>query len=152
MDEGELVGLLGRNGMGKTTLVHTIAGFLTPTRGTIRIDGRDVTHRPAERISDEGVTLVPQGHRVFPTLTVGENLTVALRTRGDEPWSIDDLCDRFPVLAQRWEQRAGSLSGGQQQVLAIARALVGNGRPVVMDEPAEGLDPARVEVLAAPGP
>ncbi|MCF2527956.1 ABC transporter ATP-binding protein [Yinghuangia soli] len=143
--EGEVLGILGRNGMGKTTLVHTIAGLLRPRRGTIEFRGRRIGGAPAERIARAGMALVPQGHRIFPSLTVKENLKVAVR-RGTapEPWTIDDVVDRFPVLGERFGLSAGLLSGGQQQMLALGRALVGNGSLVLLDEPTEGLDPQTV--------
>ncbi|WP_327583857.1 ABC transporter ATP-binding protein [Nonomuraea sp. NBC_00507] len=139
--EGEVLGVLGRNGMGKTTLIHTISGLLRPREGEITLGGRSIAGMPAERIARAGLCLVPQGHRVFPSLTVRENLKVAAR-RG--PWTIDDVADRFPVLRERWNLPAGKLSGGQQQMLTMGRALVGNGRLVLMDEPTEGLDPQTV--------
>lgn len=142
--EGEVVGLLGRNGMGKTTLVHTIAGLLRPRAGRIVFDGKRISTLPAERISRLGMTLVPQGHRVFPSLTVRENLRIARRSVGEDGWSIDEVLDRFPALRERWSVTAGKLSGGQQQMLTMGRALVGNGRLVLLDEPTEGLDPQTV--------
>ena len=146
--EGEVVAVLGRNGMGKTTLVHTIAGLLHPRTGSVRFAGRDITGRAPEQIADLGLALVPQGHRVFGSLTVAENLAVARRKpRDGRGWTVDEVCERFPILRQRWGVRAGSLSGGQQQVLTVARALVGNGRMVLMDEPAEGLDPTTVGLV-----
>jgi len=148
--DGEVLGILGRNGMGKTTLVHTITGLLRPRRGVITFGGHDIVGAAPERISRAGVTLVPQGHRVFPSLTAGENLKVAVRRgrgRGKD-WSVDEIVDRFPVLGERWNTMAGLLSGGQQQMLALGRALVGNGRLIVLDEPTEGLDPRTVGLVA----
>lgn len=142
--EGEVVGLLGRNGMGKTTLVHTVAGLLGPRAGEITFLGRRIDGRPAERISRLGMTLVPQGHRIFPSLTVRENLGVATRRAGSRNWTAEEVLQYFPVLGDRLSTRAGLLSGGQQQQLAISRALVGNGRLILMDEPTEGLDPQTV--------
>jgi branched-chain amino acid transport system ATP-binding protein len=143
--EGEVVGLLGRNGMGKTTLVHTIAGLLKPRAGEITFGGRRISALSAERISRLGMTLVPQGHRIFPSLTVRENLRIARRRGGaDGGWSIDEVLDNFPALRERWSVGAGKLSGGQQQMLAMGRALVGNGRLMLLDEPTEGLDPQTV--------
>lgn len=143
--EGEVLGVLGRNGMGKTTLVHTIAGLLRPRRGSVRFGGREIGGSSAERIARAGMALVPQGHRVFPSLTVKENLKVAVRrAAGPDGWTVDDVVDRFPVLGERYGLSAGLLSGGQQQMLALGRALVGNGRLVLLDEPTEGLDPQTV--------
>ncbi len=142
--EGEVVGLLGRNGMGKTTLVHTIAGLLRPRAGRIVFGGKRISTLPAERISRLGMSLVPQGHRVFPSLTVRENLKIAERSVGEGDWTIDEVLDRFPALRERWKVDAGKLSGGQQQMLAMGRALVSNGRLVLLDEPTEGLDPQTV--------
>ncbi|MDI2125952.1 ABC transporter ATP-binding protein [Yinghuangia seranimata] len=145
--EGEVLGVLGRNGMGKTTLVHTVAGLLRPRRGRIRFLGRDITGASAERISRAGMGLVPQGHRVFPSLSVKENLKVAVRrarSGGRARGTVADGVPRFPVLGERWGLPAGVLSGGQQQMLALGRALVGNARLVLLDEPTEGLDPQTV--------
>ena len=148
--EGEVLGILGRNGMGKTTLVHTITGLLRPRRGSITFGGREIAGAPAERIARSGITLVPQGHRVFPSLTVREHLRIAARprARNGRGWTVEEVVQRFPVLRERWNVLAGSLSGGQQQMLALARALVGNGRLIVMDEPTEGLDPRTVAAVA----
>ncbi len=137
---GEQIGILGRNGMGKSTLVHTIMGFLRPRRGEIVFDGHKISGASPESIFARGVTIVPQGRRVFGSLTVGENLQIARRARGSGDWTVDEVCDRLPILRQRWDQPAGLLSGGQQQMLALGRAVVGNGRLVLMDEPSEGLD------------
>ena len=148
--EGEVLGILGRNGMGKTTLVHTLTGLLRPRRGSITFGGREIAGSPAERIARAGMTLVPQGHRVFPSLTVREHLRIASRpARGNgRSWTDDEVVQRFPVLRERWNVLAGLLSGGQQQMLALARALVGNGRLIVMDEPTEGLDPHTVAAVS----
>lgn len=147
VNRGEVLGVLGRNGMGKTTLMHTIVAFLRPARGTILLNGTRISGLPSEKVARAGVALVPQGRRVFRSLTVGEHLEVSYRPAGGDGWTIDDVCDRFPILAQRWHQMAALLSGGQQQMLAIGRALLTNGRIVLMDEPAEGLDPRRVEIV-----
>lgn len=137
---GEQVGILGRNGMGKTTLVHTIMGFLRPKRGEIQFDGRRISGAAPESIARRGISIVPQGRRIFGSLTVGETLQIAYRRRGDHPWTVDDVCGRLPILGERWNQQAGLMSGGQRQMLALGRAIVGNGRLVLMDEPSEGLD------------
>ena len=149
--EGECLAVLGRNGVGKTTLVHSLSGLLPLSSGTVTLDGRDISSLPPEKRLVAGMTLVPQGHRVFRSLTVEENLTVSMRRKGGhEPrWSLDDVYERFPILRDRARQSAGSLSGGQQQMLAVARAMLGNGRIVLMDEPSEGLDPHRVAMIGA---
>ncbi|TFV83101.1 ABC transporter ATP-binding protein [Blastococcus sp. CT_GayMR20] len=137
---GQQVGILGRNGMGKTTLVHTIMGFLRPRQGEILFDGHRISGSAPEKIARRGVTLVPQGRRVFGSLTVGETLQIAYRKRGAQPWTVKEVCERLPILGDRWNQQAGLMSGGQRQMLALGRALVGNGQLVLMDEPSEGLD------------
>lgn len=142
---GECLAVLGRNGMGKTTLVHAITGLHPITSGTVAMNGEDVTPLSAERRNAAGMALVPQGHRIFGSLTVMENLAVA--AQGGR-WSIDDVTTRFPILTERSSQRAGNLSGGQQQILALARAMVSHADVVLMDEPSEGLDPQRVGQVA----
>ena len=143
---GKVLALLGRNGAGKTTCMNAIIGFLPPREGEIRLFGEPIGRLAPEWISRKGVGLVPQGRRVFPTLTVKENLVVAAQNRGGETkaWSIDRVFELFPRLKERWQQHAGSLSGGEQQMLAIARALMGNPRVLLMDEPSEGLAPRLV--------
>jgi branched-chain amino acid transport system ATP-binding protein len=146
---GRLLGLLGRNGAGKTTCMSTIMGFLKPRRGSISLYGEPVASLPPDVIASKGICLVPQGRRMFRTLTVRENLMVAaqrLKTRGDggPGWSIERVFQLFPRLQERHAQVAGSLSGGEQQMLAIGRALMGNPRVLLMDEPSEGLAPQLV--------
>jgi branched-chain amino acid transport system ATP-binding protein len=136
--EGRVLALLGRNGAGKTTCMNTVIGFLPPRKGTVRLFGEPIERLTPEAISRKGVGLVPQGRRVFPTLTVKENLIVSKR---GAPWTLESVFDLFPRLRERSEQHAGSLSGGEQQMLAIARALMGNPRLLLMDEPSEGLAP-----------
>jgi branched-chain amino acid transport system ATP-binding protein len=140
---GRLLGLLGRNGAGKTTCMATIMGFLRPRRGAIDLFGEPVAGLPPETIARKGICLVPQGRRVFRSLTVRENLEVAAQTRADtaKPWSTERVFEVFPRLKERHAQHAGSLSGGEQQMLAIGRALMGNPRVLLMDEPSEGLAP-----------
>ncbi len=148
--EGECVALLGRNGVGKSTLIHTLGGLTQAKEGTVRLDGRDITSWPPEKRLAAGMTLVPQGHRVFRSLTVEENLMVAERKDGtSDAWTRADVLDRFPILGDRASQSAGSLSGGQQQMLAVGRAMLGNGRLMLMDEPSEGLDPQRVALIGS---
>jgi branched-chain amino acid transport system ATP-binding protein len=143
LQAGRVLALLGRNGAGKTTCMNTIIGFLQPRAGTIRLYGEEVARLPTETIAHKGVGLVPQGRRVFPTLSVRENLIVAQRTRAGSarPWTLERVFDVFPRLKERQHQHAGSLSGGEQQMLAIGRALMGNPRVLLMDEPSEGLAP-----------
>ena len=143
LDAGRVLALLGRNGAGKTTCMSTIIGFLPPRNGEIRLFGESITRLQPETISRRGVGFVPQGRRIFPTLTVRENLIVARRSRANalKPWTLDRVCELFPQLKERLGQVAGSLSGGEQQMLAIARALMGNPRLLLMDEPSEGLAP-----------
>jgi branched-chain amino acid transport system ATP-binding protein len=143
LGSGKVLALLGRNGAGKSTCMHTIVGWLAPRRGEIRLFGERIGGSVPETISRKGIGFVPQGRRVFPTLTVRENLTVARRTRSGtpRPWTLDRVCELFPQLQGRLQQSAGSLSGGEQQMLAIGRALMGNPRVLLMDEPSEGLAP-----------
>jgi len=149
---GRLLGLLGRNGAGKTTTMSVTVGLLPPRHGTVTIDGCPVTGSTPETIAAHGVALVPQGRRVFRSLTVRENLAVAGRRPRDgrrAAWTLDTVYGVFPRLRERHRQLAGSLSGGEQQMLAIARALMSNPRVLLMDEPSEGLAPQIVaEVMA----
>ena len=142
---GRLVGLLGRNGAGKTTCMSAIMGFLRPKRGTIALFGEQIGGLAPDTIARKGICLVPQGRRMFRSLTVRENLMVAAqKTRGaggGPSWTIDRVMQLFPRLKERHAQVAGSLSGGEQQMLAIGRALMGNPRVLLMDEPSEGLAP-----------
>jgi branched-chain amino acid transport system ATP-binding protein len=140
---GGVLALLGRNGAGKTTCISTIIGFLQPQQGDVRLFGESITGFSPERISQLGIGLVPQGRRIFPSLTVRENLVVAQqreRTTG-KPWNVDRIFGMFPRLRERHGQFAGTLSGGEQQMLAIGRALMGNPRVLLLDEPSEGLAP-----------
>jgi branched-chain amino acid transport system ATP-binding protein len=142
---GRLLGLLGRNGAGKTTCMSTIMGFMKPRGGSISLFGEQVSGLAPDTIARKGICLVPQGRRMFRSLTVAENLMVAAqRTRssgGGPGWTIDRVMQLFPRLKERHAQVAGSLSGGEQQMLAIGRALMGNPRVLLMDEPSEGLAP-----------
>ena len=138
---GRLLGLLGRNGAGKTTCMSTIMGFLKPRRGSIMLFGEEVAGLAPETIARKGICLVPQGRRMFRSLTVRENLEVARQARENGTWTIERVFTLFPRLNERHAQVAGSLSGGEQQMLAIGRALMGNPRVLLMDEPSEGLAP-----------
>jgi branched-chain amino acid transport system ATP-binding protein len=143
MARGQVVGILGRNGMGKTTLIRSIIGFTPPRRGQIMFKDRDITAWSSNRAVGFGLGLVPQGRRVFPSLSVMENLTVAVK--GDSgPWTVARVLELFPRLRERGAHRAGKLSGGEQQMLAIARALMTNPELLLMDEPTEGLAPLLV--------
>jgi branched-chain amino acid transport system ATP-binding protein len=151
---GTVAALLGRNGMGKTTLIRSIVGFARPRRGRVLFAGRDITRAPSHESARLGIGLVPQGRRIFPSLTVRENLTVAARARrfdgaapGGSSWSIDRVLELFPRLGERGGHRGNMLSGGEQQMLAIGRALMTNPRLLLMDEPSEGLAPLLVRNL-----
>ncbi len=142
--EGELLGLLGRNGAGKTTCMNVTVGLLPAAAGTVEVFGKNVTRFAPEDIACCGVALVPQGRRIFKSLTVRENLAVAARrgtARGGRDWTIDSVFAMFPRLGERRRQMAAHLSGGEQQMLAIGRALMANPRVLLMDEPSEGLAP-----------
>jgi branched-chain amino acid transport system ATP-binding protein len=146
---GEITALLGRNGAGKTTTLRSIMGLTPPRRGVVRFDGRDITGQPPHAVFRLGVGYVPEGRQIFPHLEVGENLRLAERARGSaKSWTIDRIFEYFPVLQQRWRQRGRSLSGGEQQMLAIARALAGNPDLLMLDEPSQGLAPLLVQELA----
>jgi len=144
LGEGRLLGLLGRNGAGKSTCMNVAVGLLPARGGAIEVFGKPVTNASPEAIAGRGVALVPQGRRVFRSLTVRENLAVAAARPaggGGEPWTADRVFAMFPRLGERRQQLAASLSGGEQQMLAIGRALMRNPRVLLMDEPSEGLAP-----------
>lgn len=140
---GGVLALLGRNGAGKTTCISTIIGFLKPRDGEIRLYGEPIGGLNPERISHLGIGLVPQGRRIFPSLTVRENLAVAQQREETtaKPWNVERIYAMFPRLRERHSQFAGTLSGGELQMLAIGRALMGNPRVLLLDEPSEGLAP-----------
>ena len=142
--EGEAVSLIGRNGAGKSTTIAAIAGLLRPRAGTVQVGGVDVTGAPPHRIARAGVALVPQGRRIFGDLTVAENLSVAARPVSGG-WDQSRVLDIFPGLSRRRAVRGDQLSGGEQQMLAIGRALVRNPTVLLLDEPSEGLAPTLVE-------
>jgi branched-chain amino acid transport system ATP-binding protein len=143
LNAGRVLALLGRNGAGKTTCMNAIIGFLPPRTGEVHLFGEPIGRLSPETISRKGVGFVPQGRRIFPTLTVRENLVVARQKRAAlaTPWTLQRVIELFPRLKDRLQQAAGSLSGGEQQMLAIGRALMGNPRVLLMDEPSEGLAP-----------
>lgn len=143
----EPLGMVGRNGMGKSTLTNAIAGFLPARSGSIVFEGRDLVGKKPNAINRAGIAYVPQGRRIFPSLTVHEHLTMVRRARGTR-WDVPRVYDLFPRLAERRKNGGAELSGGEQQMLAIARALLTNPRLIVMDEPSEGLAPAVVDHLA----
>jgi branched-chain amino acid transport system ATP-binding protein len=143
LGEGRLLGLLGRNGAGKSTCMNVTVGLLPPRAGSVEVFGDDVSNLAPERIAARGVALVPQGRRIFKSLTVRENLAVAARKpeAGKAVWTAETVFEMFPRLRERKNQLASLLSGGEQQMLAIGRALMGNPRVLLMDEPSEGLAP-----------
>jgi branched-chain amino acid transport system ATP-binding protein len=145
VEPGEVLAILGRNGMGKTTLIRSIVGFTPPRQGHVRYKDTDITRLPSFRMVELGMALVPQGRRVFPSLSVRENLDVA--RRGTGRWSLEQVFALFPRLRDRAANRANKLSGGEQQMLAIGRALMSNPELLLMDEPTEGLAPLLVREM-----
>ncbi len=147
LQQGQILGLLGRNGVGKSTLVNSIVGFVPPRRGKIVFKGNDITRSSSFETVRGGMGLVPQGRRVFPTLSVEENLLVAERNTNRHSWNLKRVYDLFPRLDERRNQRAKTLSGGEQQMLAIGRGLMTNPDCLIMDEPSEGLAPIIIQGL-----
>ncbi|WP_192913813.1 ABC transporter ATP-binding protein [Roseibium sediminis] len=148
---GEVVTLMGRNGMGKTTTIRSLMGLLRPTAGTVRINGADLTGKPAYTVAQAGLGLVPEGRQIFPTLSVEENLvaTAANRAGGIPRWTLSSVYDFFPRLNERRGNLGNQLSGGEQQMLAIGRALMTNPNLLILDEATEGLAPIiRAEIWA----
>jgi branched-chain amino acid transport system ATP-binding protein len=147
--EGSVVALMGRNGMGKTTTIRSIIGFTPPRRGVVRFKGKDIAKLPSYQIARMGIGLVPQGRQIFPSLSVEENLTVAATTRGKtEAWTLDTVYSRFPMLKERANLSGSRLSGGEQQMLCISRALMTNPDLLLMDEPSEGLAPVIIQEVS----
>ena len=147
LNAGEALGILRRNGMGKTTLVNSIMGFVPPRGGKIIFKDKEITKTSSYEISDIGIGLCPQGRRIFPTLSVRENLIVAEQKKGAARWNTDAIYQLFPRLGERKSQQAGSLSGGEQQMLAVGRALMTNPDCLILDEPSEGLAPLIIQDL-----
>lgn len=147
VEKGRAVALLGRNGMGKTTSIRSIIGFTPPRRGAVRFKEKNVASWSSHRRARMGMALCPQGRRIFPSLTVKENLTIASRSRvrsKDRAWNLDRVYDKYPVLKERAKLKGTSLSGGEQQMLAIGRGLMTNPDLFMLDEPSEGLAPMLV--------
>ena len=147
LEQGQILGLLGRNGVGKSTLVNSIVGFTPPRRGKIVFKGDDITRNSSFETIRKGMGLVPQGRRVFPTLSVEENLLVAERSTERHGWNLARVYNMFPRLRERRDQRAKTLSGGEQQMLAIGRGLMTNPDCLIMDEPSEGLAPIIIQTV-----
>ena len=140
---GQSVGLLGRNGMGKTTLIRTLLGLVRASAGSVQVDGRDMTRAPTERIVRMGIGYVPEGRGIFPNLSVRDNLVMAARAgvRGQRDWTFERVIETFPRLGERLSHGGGQLSGGEQQMLSIGRALMTNPDLIILDEATEGLAP-----------
>jgi branched-chain amino acid transport system ATP-binding protein len=145
--EGETVGILGHNGMGKTTLLKTLVGQLPATQGRVRFDGADISRLPSYRRARAGIGYVPQGRMIFPALSVYENLRMGFVARGDwsEEGTIRDIRARFPRLETLLDRAGGALSGGEQQLLALARTLCGHPKLLLLDEPTEGIQPSIID-------
>ena len=150
VNEGEVIALIGANGAGKTTILHTISGLIAPKKGSITFEGQEITKIPAHKMVENGLAQVPEGRRVFPSLSVLQNLKLGAYTRKDKK-EIDDtlkmIYERFPRLEERKNQPAGTLSGGEQQMLAMGRALMSKPRIILMDEPSMGLSPIFVNEI-----
>jgi branched-chain amino acid transport system ATP-binding protein len=148
VEPGEAVALLGRNGAGKSTTLHSIMGILPSTTGSIRVGDEEVRGRPPHAIAQRGLGFIPETRRIFKDLTVSENLGVGVKSgNGSRRWTIGEVFDLFPSLTELQERKGGSLSGGEQQMLSIARTLLGNPDLLLLDEPTEGLAPRVVELL-----
>ena len=150
VNQGEVIALIGANGAGKTTTLHTLTGLIPAKKGSIVFEGKDITKVPAHKIVEMGIAHVPEGRRVFSQLSVYENLVMGAYTRKDKKEiaeNLENVYKRFPRLKERKNQRAGTLSGGEQQMLAMGRALMSNPKMIVMDEPSMGLSPIFVNEI-----
>jgi branched-chain amino acid transport system ATP-binding protein len=147
VEKGEAVSILGRNGVGKTTTLRSIIGLTPPRSGNIWIEGEEVVGWPPHRISAKGIAYVPSERHIFPGLTVEENLKLAERPIGGRGWSLERVYEYFPILKDRRKQDGSTLSGGEQQMLAIGRGLMGNPRIMLLDEPSQGLSPILVNAV-----
>ncbi len=144
---GEVLGLLGRNGAGKTTALKTIMGLVKATAGSIELDGAELRELPAHQVPKQGLAYVPQGRRLFGEMSVAENLRIGCMVRDTRQDVLDGILELFPILIERMRQRAGNLSGGEQQMLAVARALCLEPKVLLMDEPTEGLMPSMIDTI-----
>ena len=144
---GEILCLLGRNGVGKTTILKTIMGLVRAQKGNIRLEGKDLHLLPAYEVPRRGIGYIPQGRRLFTEMTVAENLQIGLMTRNQGPEVLEEVLDMFPRLRERLDQRAETLSGGEQQMLATARALCLKPKLLLLDEPTEGLQPSMISLI-----
>ena len=144
---GRVAGLLGRNGMGKTTFMHSIIGYTPPRKGHIRLEGKELVGMRPYQIARQGISLVPQGRQIFPSLSVNENLTVGQASGGG--WNLERIYELFPPLKERAKNAGDKLSGGEQQMLAIGRSLMTNPSILLMDEPTEGLSPLFVKIVGS---
>lgn len=148
VEVGEIVGVIGRNGVGKSTLMKCLMGLLPARAGSVTFDGKDVTHETADRRARHGIGYVPQGREIFPHMTVRDNLRMGrLINDAKTPLAFDEVFGHFPFLQERLAQRAGTLSGGQQEMLAIARALIGSPDLILLDEPSDGVQPSIVQEI-----
>lgn len=147
VSRGSIVAIVGPNGVGKTTTLHSIIGFIRPRYGEVRFKGINTVGLPANNIARMGVSLVPQGRRIFPSLTVKENLIVAAHNRGNKYWTLERIVTTFPLLVDRASHRGNQLSGGEQQLLAVARSLAGNPDLLLLDEVSEGFSPSYINAV-----
>jgi len=147
LEEGEMVALLGRNGVGKTTVFRSIMGLVPPKSGVILWKGEEIMGLPTFQIAQRGIGLVPEERQIFPDLTVWENLDVAIKSSSKDSWTFEKIYNFFPILRKHRDRKGGYLSGGEQQMLAIARALMGNPELLLLDEPSEGLAPLIIREL-----
>jgi branched-chain amino acid transport system ATP-binding protein len=147
LSEGEVLGMIGPNGAGKTSILRSICGLVRPAAGEARFEGRDLTGMAPEQIAQLGLSLVPEGRHIFKTLSVAENLRLGARDDSEDDGLMERTLERFPILRERSRQRADRLSGGEQQQLAIARALLGRPRLLILDEPSLGLAPKMIDVI-----